>query len=239
MSGGANASMTGGAAHGTGGIRKPPTFDPTLYFVTDTTLCGDRGVVETVRRAVAGGVTCVQVRAKSAPAAEFLALVTAVADAVGDRVPVLVNDRVDVYLAARARGAAVHGVHVGQNDLPLEIVRELVGGDAIVGWSANTAEHLAAAGMLSDGTVDYLGVGAIKPTSTKPDHPTPLGVEGFERIQHRTELPCVAIGGIGLADTAGLRRAGAAGVAIVSALCTADDPQSVAHAFREEWNRGA
>lgn len=151
----------------------------------------------------------------------------------------LINDRVDVFLAARLRGAAVHGVHVGQSDLPLETVRDLVGDDAIVGWSANTLEHLTASGMLPAGTVDYLGVGAIRATATKRDHPTPLGIDGFERIQRFTELPCVAIGGIGLADTGGLRRAGAAGVAIVSALCSAEDPQSVAHAFQEEWNHGA
>lgn len=215
------------------------SFDPTLYLVTDGALCAERGVVETVRQAVDGGVTCVQVRAKDLSTAAFLDLVTAVCHAVGDRVPVLVDDRVEVYLAARLRGAAVHGVHVGQDDLPIDIVRVLVGPHAIVGWTANTVNHLETAGRLPTGTVDYLGVGVIRATATKPDHPAPLGIDGFERLRHHTHLPCIAIGGIGLHDMAPLRRAGAAGAAVVSAICAADDPRSVASSLRSEWHHSA
>lgn len=211
-------------------------FDPTLYLVTDVALCAARGVVETVRQAVDGGVTCVQVRAKDLSAAECLALVTEVADAVGDRVPVIIDDRVDVYLAARHRGAAVHGVHVGQSDLPVDSVRALVGRDAIVGWTANTVDHLEAAGDLLPGTVNYLGIGVIRATTTKPNHPAPLGIDGFERLRRHTALPCVAIGGINEGDIAALRRAGAAGAAVVSALCAAEDPRAVAVSFRREWD---
>ena len=214
-------------------------FDLTLYLVTDIALCGARGVVETVRQAVEGGVTCVQVRAKDLSAAECLALLIEVADSVGDLVPVIVDDRVDVYLAARLCGAAVHGVHVGQSDLPVESVRALVGHEAIVGWSANTVEHLDVAGTLPPGTVDYLGVGVIRATTTKPDHPTPLGVEGFERLRRLTTLPCVAIGGIHEGDLAALRRAGAAGAAVVSALCAAEDPRAAAVSLRREWDHVA
>jgi len=217
----------------------PRDFDPTLYLVTDTVLCGARGVVETVRQAVDGGVTCVQVRAKDLSAAECLILVTEVANAVGDRVPVIVDDRVDVYLAARLRGAAVHGVHVGQSDLPIDIVRALVGEEAVVGWTANTVDHLDTARRLPPGTVNYLGVGVIRATTTKPDHPAPLGIDGFERLRRLTALPCIAIGGISLGDVAALRRAGAAGAAVVSALCAAEDPRSVAVSFRREWRHAA
>lgn len=214
-------------------------FDPTLYLVTDSALCGARGVVETVLQAVDGGVTCVQVRAKDSSSAHCLALVIQVANAVGDRVPVLVDDRVDVYLAARLRGAAVHGVHVGQSDLPIDIVRALVGENAIVGWTANTVDHLDTAGRLPPGTVDYLGVGVIRATATKPDHPAPLGIDGFERLRRITSLPCIAIGGISLDDVAALRRAGAAGAAVVSALCAAEDPRSIAMSYRREWHHAA
>jgi thiamine-phosphate pyrophosphorylase len=214
-------------------------FDPTLYFVTDTALCGTRGVVETVRQAVDGGVTCVQVRAKDVSTAQCLALLTEVANAVGDRVPVIVDDRVDVYLAARLRGAAVHGVHVGQSDLPIDVVRALVGNDAIVGWSANTADHLDVIGRLPSDTVNYLGIGVIRATATKPDHPAPLGIDGFEQLRLLTALPCVAIGGISLDDVAALRAAGAAGAAVVSALCAAEEPRSIAASFRREWDRAA
>lgn len=208
-----------------------------IYLVTDTLQCGPRGVVETARAAVAGGVRTVQVREKNASTAELYELVLQTADAVGHAATVLVDDRVDVYLAARAAGAAVHGVHVGQTDLAAGQVRTLVGAHAVVGLSANTPAHLEAVHTLPPGTVDYLGVGAIRPTLTKPDHPTPLGIVGFGRIAAATTLPCVAIGGVERGDIAELRRAGAAGVAFVSAICAAEDPQRSAEVLTAEWGR--
>lgn len=216
---------------------RPHVFTGGLYLVTDAQLCGSRTVLETVRAAVAGGVATVQIREKTASAADFYDLVTRVADAVGDRAVVLVDDRVDVYLATRAAGARVHGVHVGQDDLPATQVRAIVGEDALIGLTANTPAHLAQVHTLPAGTVDYLGVGVIRPTSTKPDHPAPLGIAGFEAISAATKLPCVAIGGITIDDVDPLRRAGAAGVAVVSALCTATDPGRIATEFLREWTR--
>lgn len=210
-------------------------LDLSVYLVTDTALCGPRGVVEVVREAVAGGATAVQVREKDAAARDLLGLVRAVADAVGDRATVLVDDRVDVYLAARAAGAAVHGVHLGQSDLPVGEARTIIGPDAVLGLTANTDAHLTAVEALPAATVDYLGVGVIRPTATKPDHPAPLGVEGFAWIAAATPLPCVAIGGVGIDDAAPLRRAGAAGLAVVSAICAAADPRAAAAAFANAW----
>jgi thiamine-phosphate pyrophosphorylase len=211
-------------------------FDPRLYLVTDTVLSGGRGVVETVRQAVLGGVTAVQVRAKHETAADALRLLVEVGEACRGRARVLMNDRVDVYLAARDAGAPVHGVHVGQHDLPVLAVRRLVGPDAVVGLSAGTWEAVAAAGMLPAGTVDYLGIGAIRSTRTKPDAPTALGTTGFAQLCRLSPLPCVAIGGIGLGDLAPLRRAGAAGAAVVSAICAADDAGARAGELRAEWD---
>ena len=212
-------------------------LDLSTYLVTDTALCGPRGVVATVREAVAGGATTVQIREKDAAARDLLELVRSVADAVGDRAAVLVDDHVDVFLAARAAGSAVHGVHLGQSDLPVREAREVIGADAILGLTANTAAHLAALEALPPGTVDYLGAGVIRPTSTKPDHPAPLGVAGFAEIAAATPLPCVAIGGIRVDDVAGLKHAGAAGVAVVSAICAASDPRAAAAAFATAWSR--
>ncbi|MER2135868.1 MAG: thiamine phosphate synthase [Arthrobacter sp.] len=206
-----------------------------IYLVTDTVQCGERGVAAVAAAAVAGGVRTVQVREKHASAADFHALVLAVADAVGDRALVLVDDRVDIYLAARAAGAQVHGVHVGQSDLPVTSVRSLVGPDAVVGLTANTPAHLDAVRLLAPGTVDYLGAGVIHPTSTKPDHPAPLGVDGFRALASAAPVPCVAIGGIGLSDIRGLRAAGASGAAVVSAICTAADPRRSAEALVAAW----
>jgi len=214
-----------------------PPLDLSLHLVTDTALCGGRGVVETVRRAAAGGVTCVQVRDKAADPADRLALLVAVADAVGDRVTVLVDDDVEAAATARRAGAAVHGVHVGQRDRPPLQARALLGPDAVVGLTAHLPAHLAAAAALPPGTVDYLGVGAVAATATKADAPEVLGVDGFARVAAATAYPCVAIGGLGPGLVAPLRAAGAAGVAVASAICTAPDPEGAARALREEWDR--
>ncbi|CAA9222188.1 MAG: Thiamin-phosphate pyrophosphorylase [uncultured Arthrobacter sp.] len=177
----------------------------------------------------------VQVRDKEASARDLLNLLVTVADSVGAKVPVLVDDRVDIFLAARAAGAQVAGVHVGQSDLPAHSVRALVGPETIVGLSAATSTEIETAHRLPEGTVDYLGVGAIFATATKPDHPEPLGISGFGALTASCSLPCVAIGGISGADIRPLRDAGAAGVAVVSAVCAADDPRSAAEALKAEW----
>lgn len=210
-----------------------PRLDPAalaLHLVTDTALSAPRTVPDVVAAAVRGGATMVQVREKDAPVRELVALLTAVAERVGREVPVLVDDRADVYLAARAAGAPVAGVHVGQSDLPVALAREICGPQAVLGLSAATAEELDAAAALPAGTVDYLGVGAVRATRTKHDHPEPLGVEGFARAAARTALPCLAIGGVRVEDAPGLRAAGAAGLAVVSGICA--DPAPAAAAAR-------
>lgn len=208
-----------------------------LYLVTDTRQCGSLGVAGVAGAAVAGGATVVQVRDKAAAARDLLEMLAAVAEAVGDRVPVLVNDRVDIFLAARMAGAQVAGVHVGQSDLPVELARAMVGPEAVVGLSAATEAEIKAAHLLPSGTVDYLGVGAIRATTTKADHPPPLGLAGFRALTASSTLPCVAIGGVGTADVRPLRQAGAAGVAVASAICTADNPRVTAERLKEEWCR--
>ncbi|WP_449278781.1 thiamine phosphate synthase [Leucobacter sp. GX24907] len=210
-----------------------------LYFVTDAGLCGERGVTETVRRAVDGGATIVQLRDKLADGAAQLRQLEELADAVDGRARLVINDRLDVAVAARERGLALDGIHLGQGDAAALEARAVLGPDAIVGLTANTAEHLDAVHRLPSGTVDYLGIGVIRPTSTKPDHPPALGVEGFARLAGGTPLPCVAIGGLRTSDIAALRRGGAAGIAVVSALCSAEDPAASARALRLEWEQAS
>ncbi|PZE69042.1 thiamine phosphate synthase [Curtobacterium sp. MCBD17_021] len=194
------------------------------------------GVVGVVRAAVGAGVRIVQVRDKTASARDLLALTAAVADAVGDRALVVVDDRLDVALAARHAGHRVAGVHLGQSDVPASAARALLGPEGHVGLTANTTEHLVAVAALPTGTVDLLGVGVVHPTSTKADHPPALGVDGFARIAVTTTVPCVGIGGVGLADVGPLRDAGAAGVAVVSGICAAPDPAAAAAAFVAAWD---
>jgi thiamine-phosphate pyrophosphorylase len=203
------------------------TRDLSTYLVTDTDLCGERGVPDTVAAAVEGGVTAVQLRDKDAPARSLCELAIALLRVLeGTGVPLLVNDRVDVALAAGAQG-----VHVGQDDLHVHDARRLAGAGLMVGLSVSTAEELTAANALPAGTVDYLGVGPVFSTPTKTDTTDALGLDGLADLCRRTRVPCVAIGGINAANASDVRGCGVDGVAVVSAICAAPDPAAAASAL--------
>ncbi|WP_336648924.1 bifunctional hydroxymethylpyrimidine kinase/phosphomethylpyrimidine kinase [Microbacterium sp. MMO-10] len=212
--------------------------DLALYLVTDPALCGERGVAAVVDAAVAGGVRIVQLRDKDADDASIVEQLCALSEVIAGRALLVVDDRLDAVVEARRRGARVDGIHLGQSDASPLTARSLLGPDAIVGLTANTPAHLDAVRALPSGTVDYLGVGVIHPTSTKPDHPAPLGAAGFAAFAADSPLPCVAIGGIERADVAALRAGGAAGVAVVSALCAAPDPRVAARKLLRAWGAG-
>lgn len=210
--------------------------DLSVYLVTDSRLAAAAGhdLVELVLAAVEGGATAVQVREKDAPAREFLATVTRLGRALPEGVALLVNDRVDVFLAARGSGARVSGVHVGQSDLPVAAVREMIGPDALLGLSASTPEQLREAAA-HPSRVDYVGIGALHPTTTKRDAPAALGHDEFARLVAVGDLPAVGIGGVTEADLPRMRAAGAAGAAVVSAICSAPDPAVAARRLRAAW----
>jgi thiamine-phosphate pyrophosphorylase len=209
----------------------PP--DLSLYLATDAALCAERGVGPTVRAAVAGGVTAVQLRDPHATTRALYDQARALlAQLDGTAVPLLVNDRLDVALAA---GAA--GVHLGQTDLPPVEARRLAGPDLVIGWSVSTADEVEAAGALPPGTVDYLGVGPVFATSTKPDAATPLGLAGLAQLREKSSLPCVAIGGVGVGNARAVARTGVVGLCMVSALCAAEDPTATAEALRRAVGR--
>ncbi|WP_150955204.1 thiamine phosphate synthase [Microbacterium testaceum] len=219
------------------------TADLSLHLVTDHRVPFSR-LRDLVDESVTAGASVVQLRDKVASGAELFARTLDLADVVAGRCRFVVDDRLDVVLAAREHlrhhdRARVDGVHLGQNDLPADAARALLGSDALIGWTANTPAHLTAVEALPAGTVDYLGVGVIRATSTKPDHPRPLGIGGFGELAASTPLPCVAIGGIGLDDVTALRRAGAAGVAVVSVVSEADDPGEVVRRLRAAWEEQA
>jgi len=203
-----------------------------IYLVTSEPAPGV-GLLEVIDAAVDAGVETVQLRAKDASARDFLDLATSAAGVIRRRARLLVNDRVDVLLAARAWGVPVDGVHLGQSDLPPAVARTLLGPDSVLGLTADTRAHLAA--LPEAGVVDYIGVGAVHPTSTKPDHPAPLGVTGFAEFATQAPVPCVAIGGITVADVAELRGAGASAIAVASAICAADDPGRAAADLLAAW----
>ena len=201
--------------------------DYRLYLVTDRALARGRATAEIVRAAVAGGVTCVQVREKDGGTREFLEEARAVQAALrGTGVPLIVNDRVDVALAIGAEG-----VHLGQRDLPLADARRLGPPGWIVGVSAESVEDAVRAER--DGA-DYVGVSPVFATPTKADHAAPLGLEGLRAIRAATKLPLVAIGGLHAGNARDVVRAGADGLAVVSAIVAADDPRAAAAELRRE-----
>ncbi|NHZ46868.1 thiamine phosphate synthase [Nitratidesulfovibrio liaohensis] len=196
-----------------------------VYLVTDRTLCRGRALADVVAAAVAGGVTVVQLREKHVDTREFVELARALKGLLAPRdVPLLINDRVDVALACGA-----DGVHVGQGDMHPADVRALLGHTALVGLSVETMEQVREAEALD---VDYLGVSPVFATSTKTDTAPPWGLDGLARLRVATECTLVAIGGIGAANAEQVLRAGADGLAVVSALCAADDPQRAAEELR-------
>ncbi len=209
-----------------------------VCLVTDAAQCvaAGRSVAATVAAAVASGVRSVQVRAKDASAAAFLEEVSAVAEAIAG-VPgaegclLIVNDRVDVALAAQALGVRVAGVHIGQSDLPAPAARAILWPGAIIGVSAATAAEIRAA----EPYADYLGIGPLRDTATKPDADPALGLPRVAELAAATRVPAVTIGGVLPDDLPGLRASGLAGVAVVSGICAAPDPGWAARAYLDRW----
>ena len=204
-----------------------PSFDLSVYLITDPLLCAGRGVIETALAAVRGGVKIVQLRDKTASDAELISLGRALKQALaGSGALLIVNDRVEV---ARAIGA--DGIHVGQSDAAAADARKALGPDAIIGLSIQTTEQAAA---LDPAIVDYIGVGPVFATATKPDHAPPLGFDGLARVCAASALPAVAIGGLSAAHARAVFAAGARGLAVVSGICAAEKPEAAARAFVEE-----
>jgi thiamine-phosphate pyrophosphorylase len=208
-------------------------LDPTLYLVTDVDACGARGVTETVKSAVAGGVTAVQLRDLRATTRELLNTACELRELLaGTPVCFIVNDRLEVALAAGA-----DGVHLGQSDLPVEAAREIAGPRFIIGWSVTNVAEARIAASLPPGTIDYIGAGPVFPTPTKADAAPPIGVDGLRAVCALSSLACVAIGGITAARTAELFTTGIAGIAVVAAICAAEDPRAAAAELREQSGR--
>src|SRR5262249_34472620 len=191
-----------------------PRVDLSVYLITDRMLRGTRGVLETVRDAIAGGVSIVQLRDPTAKTRalvdEARALVALLRPA---RIPFIVNDRVDVALAVDA-----DGVHVGQSDMQASDVRRLIGPDRILGLSITSEADLETADFAG---VDYLGVGPIYATPTKADAAPPIAIGGLRAVARRSGLPIVAIGGMHAGNAEEAIDAGAQGVAGASAVCAA------------------
>ncbi|MCE5218713.1 thiamine phosphate synthase [bacterium] len=196
-------------------------LDLSVYLVTERSLLAGRKLVDVVAAAIAGGATVVQLREKKAEGREFFELAEALLQITRPAgVPLLINDRVDVMLAADA-----DGVHVGQEDLPADRVRRMIGPDKILGVTVADAAELDEA--VKDGA-DYVGTNAVFATPTKTNTGTPQGLTGLREMCRVSPVPVVGIGGIDLGKAADVMAAGAAGCAVVRAIMAAPDPEAAA-----------
>jgi len=196
-------------------------FDLSLYLVTDRGLSLGRTTCDIVREAIAGGVTCVQLREKDCSTRQFIEearLLKAILQHVG--IPLIINDRLDVALAVGA-----DGIHLGQKDMSIADARRLAGSTFVIGISAESLEDAVRAE--AEGA-DYIGISPVFATATKKDAATPLGLDGIRRIREAVSLPLVGIGGITADNAAAVIAAGADGVAVVSAIVAASCPRTAA-----------
>jgi thiamine-phosphate pyrophosphorylase len=204
------------------------------YLVTQESLSGELTTPEVVEAAIAGGVDVVQVREKHAGAREQLRIARELREPTRDAgVPLIVNDRVDVAVAADA-----DGVHLGDDDLPVADAREQLDGDAIVGRSVSTVEDAREAEAAG---ADYLGVGTIYATDSKEDiddDEYDIGLDPVRAIDDAVEIPMVGIGGITPENAAEVVAAGADGVAVISAITGAGDPEAATRELAEAVREG-
>ena len=204
---------------------KKEDIDYSVYLVTDRRDKTDEEFLNIIEEAIKGGTTIVQLREKTASTKEFYDLALKVKEITSRYgVPLLINDRIDIALAVGSEG-----VHIGQDDMPADIAREIIGEDKILGVSASTVEEAKKAEIDS---ADYIGSGAVFPTSTKDDADS-VSKEELKKIIDSIDIPVVAIGGITVENAHTLKGSGIAGFSVVSAIMSAEDPKEASGKLKE------
>jgi len=202
-----------------------------VYLVTDRSFSRERSTREVVEAAVAGGVSVVQLREKDLSTRRFYEEGLEIRGLLRSaRVPLIINDRIDLALALDA-----DGVHLGQDDMPLEIARSILGPHRIIGWSINRLEEITAE---AECLADYLAVSPVFFTSTKSDISRPWGLDGLRRARTLATLPLVAIGGVNAQNAREVSAAGADCIAVVTAITVADDPEQATRHLVAEVRAG-
>lgn len=203
--------------------------DYTLYLVTDRRAMSTRTLAEAVEQAIAGGCTMVQLREAETSALDFYQLAVDI-KAVTDRhhIPLIINNRIDIALAIRAAG-----VHLGQNDIPTAAARRIIGPNMLLGISVTTTAQALKA-QAED--ADYLGVGAMLPTKTKPDASI-VSMEELRSIRSAVSLPIVAIGGITPDNAPQFHAAHIDGLAVVSAILSKPDIEAAARELKQAFGQ--
>ncbi len=212
-------------------MNREKSFSIDLYLVTDRDLSLGRPLAWVVERALKGGVTMVQLREKDMATKDFIEEALLIKKLLRPfKVPLIINDRVDVALAVHA-----DGVHLGQGDMPPQMARHLLGNNRIIGWSVETFQQAEEANKLP---VDYVAVNPVFTTPTKKELRKELGIEGVKRISEISAHPVVGIGSIKEHNAADIVRAGADGVAVVSGICSAENPEIAAEGLLNEVKKG-
>ncbi|WP_019239745.1 MULTISPECIES: thiamine phosphate synthase [Enorma] len=226
-------------------------LDISAYLVLGPENTLGRPVADAVRAALDAGFTIVQVRSKVAGARELMECARSVADVIAeagkaDTVPLLIDDRLDVALACRDAGIKVDGVHVGQSDIPVEVCRRYLGEDSIVGLSAAAHEMRRYIETADTSQVDYLGVGPLHETATKPDcgldddgHVITRSLEELAELRRVSPKPIVVGGGVKAADIPALAKTGVDGFFVVSAVAGAPEPYAAAKELVDLWRANA
>ena len=200
--------------------------DYSVYLVTDRELARSRSTLEIAVAAIRGGVSCIQLREKTCSTREFIDEALSIRPLLARHgIPLIINDRVDVAMAVKA-----DGIHLGQKDMPCTMARQLVPENMIIGISVESLDDAIAA---QNEGADYLGVSPIYPTPTKTDTAKPLGLEGLQSIRSKVNLPLVGIGGLNAGNAEAVIHNGADGVAVVSAIVAADDPEAATRNLTE------
>ena len=211
-------------------MHRKEKIDYSLYLVTDRALSLGRSNLEVIRAAVHGGVTVVQLREKEATTKDFYEEGLRIRDFLkSKRVPLIINDRIDVAIALDAEG-----VHLGQDDMPVNVARMILGPEKIIGASVFTPNEARAAE--SQGA-DYLGLSPILVTGTKPELTEQIGIEGIPFLKQSVRVPVVGIGAMNQTNAYAAVKSGLDGIAVVSAICSQEDPEAAAAAIKAEVMR--
>lgn len=224
-------------------------LDISAYLVLGPENTLGRPVADVIRQALNAGFTCVQIRSKECSARDLITYTAQAAEVIAEagkseEVVLLVDDRLDVVLAAREQGVKVDGIHVGQTDIPVEVCRKLLGPDAVVGLSARADEMLEYVKTADMSLVDYLGVGPLHETPTKKDCGLAAdgtvitkSLEDLAALHEASPVPIVVGGGVKLVDIPMVKRTGVDGFFVVSAVCGASDPEAAARELVEAWQQ--
>lgn len=202
-----------------------------LHVLTDTVVQSRFSHLELAGLAIRGGADTIQYRQKSGSTREMIHIAAQMKKVCSDHdVPLIVNDRVDVAIAAEA-----DGVHLGQDDFPIPLARELTGEEMIIGASASNMEEVEK--CILDGA-DYVGFGPVYPTASKDDAGSVKGIDSLGQVVKAVTLPIIAIGGISLDNISQILRTDVHGIAVISSVCCQEDPEGSTRALYQMLHGG-